>query len=185
MSLIKRNPMLVCVLFLLITFMLTASMEFSGSYAWFVVKAEYGDDFGPPVIMMGKVSINKDAKTGSGSITNDSNIPIILRARVIIEPPENMKYNDFQNLLAAANFGQLWNMAYDDEEGLFINYKRNFGDYATVSKPTFDDFDKIQPEQTITMPEPSGLDGCTISYIFETIQATPRAYNDSWKGDYR
>ena len=182
MAMIRRIPLLLisAVAFLIVA--LLTSMEFSGSYAWFVTEAVYDDSDGAMQIpKMGNVKLSDELTPDF--IVNDSDVPIILRARVIIESfgtngaiPDGMTDGEYLDLVQDGNG---WTKVQGDDGGIFLIY----GSLKEPGKPTFDDYNIILPtpsNKEIPMP----LSGSDVSFIFEALQATQQAYDYAWKGDY-
>ena len=187
MNLIRRNPFIAVMLISSLMILLLTSMEFSGSYAWVVVKLDdptvsYDDSYGVDVddnpipvtsFMMGEVNISAD---DDDQIINDSTIPILLRARVIIE-----LFDDLDEPISGANYYSLvdvtagWTVRASNDGGIFIVY-----DDSNPIQPNSGNIAK--PTVSLKAPLDSGFT-YTISYIYEAIQATPDAIVQ-WEGDY-
>jgi hypothetical protein len=181
MAVKNKNTMLVIAVLVLMMVICFASMEFAGSYAWFVKKLELSAEM--PEFKMGEVTIEVDY----AEITNASTVPIILRARVVIEPDEFKLMDDgeYFELTHGLDFGFGWEPVQGEDGGIFLIY--TFGDALKDS----DDDDDV-PEQAVIMPEvtkipilPVELPNCTITIIFEALQATQMAYETAWEGDYK
>ena len=156
---IKKRPLISIIATTLLIVMLCTATTFSGTYAWFVKQAKPVDLTGT----MGKVEVSVAETTpGTVIVTNNSNIPIIVRVRVIAEVANPITMSP--PLAPTPSLGWVSSVA---QNGLFFVYGTSgssFGGYTTVQP-------RVSPTFTY---EP--ISGVTYTFIAEALQATSTAY---------
>jgi len=183
-NIIKRSPLVYIASIILLIAIITSATTFGGTFAWFVRVIDGVDvngQMGTVKIDITTITPNAD-NSFTATIENGSDIDILVRVRVIVEPkipnagvPEGFIYTpDTHPLLIRGNP--------DKSAGWveMVGLDGIFFVYGDIHNEGYELYNPVKPddELTFTYKVPYGIPGdFTVTLIAEAIQATRNTYN--------